>query len=863
MSSTDGVQQGIGANPTAVISGSNSICNGSTAALSIAFTGVGPWSGMLSDGTPFTTSNNPYTINVSPSSTTTYTVASLTDQNGTAVAADLTGSAIVNVTGSQPAPTNLACYETATFNSTTCSWVVTGSLPALPTLACYETATFNTTTCSWDVTGTQPAMPTLACYESASFNTTTCSWDVTGTQPTLPILACYETAIFNTSTCSWDVTGSPAAPIVTSASECDSYTWSANGTAYTQSGTFTYYANCQDYTLNLTITPSTAYYKDPDGDGYGVASSILYSCNGAPSGYAALTGDCDNNNSAIHPGATEICGNGIDDNCDGNIDEGCGCVNPPTANAGSNTNVCAGSSVALNGSIGGSASNGTWSTSGTGTFSPSANVLNATYVPSTADIAAGTVSLTLTSNAVAPCTAATSSITLTFVAIPAAAGAITGTTSYCNPGSTLYTYSIAPVAGATTYTWTVGTGVTIVGTATGNSIQVRFVDAYVQVGLSASISVTPNNSNGCFNATASTINVIAAVSAPVTPGSISGPQGACVGDIGTYSVATVARASQYNWTMPTGASILSGVGTNVITVQYGATFAGGNMSVTAGNLCGTSTARVRTVTLNYLTAPGIISGPVDGLCNASNVTFFVTPLAGASVYNWTVPAGATIVGGNNTNAITVSFNGTFTTGNITVSGTNGCGTGAIRSLAVKATPSTPGSITGATSACVLSVNTYSIATVTGASSYVWTIPGGGTITSGQGSKIINMTYGATPSANGIVTVKASNACGVSAVKVLAVVSRVCPRVGDATSLSMIAYPNPTNSNLTVEFIAEQSQSVNVTMRDIAGRVVYNESKSTTKGINTTTIDVSEFSKGIYMLQMQSDINSEVLRILVE
>jgi hypothetical protein len=126
-----------------------------------------------------------------------------------------------------------------------------------------------------------------------------------------------------------------------------------------------------------------------------------------------------------------------------------------------------------------------------------------------------------------------------------------------------------------------------------------------------------------------------------------------------------------------------------------------------------------------------------------------------------------------------------------------------------------------------------------------------------------MTYGPVASANGIVTVKASNGCGVSAVKVLAVVSTNCPRVGDATSLSMIAYPNPTNSNLTVEFIAEQSQSVNMTMRDVAGRVVYNESKSTTIGINTTTIDVSSFSKGVYLLQMQSDINSEVLRILVE
>ena len=67
----------------------------------------------------------------------------------------------------------------------------------------------------------------------------------------------------------------------------------------------------------------TTFYADLDRDGYGSkAWGTRLGCLGdpPPTGYAAVDGDCDENDQTVHPGATEIC-NMKDDDCNGQIDE--------------------------------------------------------------------------------------------------------------------------------------------------------------------------------------------------------------------------------------------------------------------------------------------------------------------------------------------------------------------------------------------------------------------------------------------------------------------------------------------------------------------------------------------------------------
>lgn len=63
----------------------------------------------------------------------------------------------------------------------------------------------------------------------------------------------------------------------------------------------------------------TTFYADNDDDGYGNALVMTQAC-AAPSGYVSQSGDCNDAQSDVYPGATEQC-NDRDDDCDGAVDE--------------------------------------------------------------------------------------------------------------------------------------------------------------------------------------------------------------------------------------------------------------------------------------------------------------------------------------------------------------------------------------------------------------------------------------------------------------------------------------------------------------------------------------------------------------
>lgn len=74
-----------------------------------------------------------------------------------------------------------------------------------------------------------------------------------------------------------------------------------------------------------------AWYPDDDRDGHGdAAASGVMGCT-APAGHVASNDDCNDAVASVSPSAAEGCSGEVDDDCDGTVNEGCGCGTPGTS----------------------------------------------------------------------------------------------------------------------------------------------------------------------------------------------------------------------------------------------------------------------------------------------------------------------------------------------------------------------------------------------------------------------------------------------------------------------------------------------------------------------------------------------------
>ncbi len=168
---------------------------------------------------------------------------------------------------------------------------------------------------------------------------------------------------------------------------------------------------------------------------------------------------------------------------------------PATANAGPDQTICSNTPASLVGTIGGSAGSATWSTSGSGSFGNASN-LSTTYTPSAADITAGNVTLTLTTNKPAgPCNAVSDALLLTIIRAPQVNAGADGATCQGSP----YTVSDATASNYVTLNWTEnGAGSITSGQGT---LTPTYTPGAAEANATVTLTLTATGTSPCVNAT--------------------------------------------------------------------------------------------------------------------------------------------------------------------------------------------------------------------------------------------------------------------------------------------------------------------------------------------------------------------------
>jgi hypothetical protein len=446
---------------------------------------------------------------------------------------------------------------------------------------------------------------------------------------------------------------------------------------------------------------------------------------------------------------------------------------------------------------------------------------------------------------------------------PATPGIISGPSVVCGLSSAVY--SIAPVADATTYTWTVPTGLTAMAILSGQGT------TSITVSISAAIlpsPITVTAGNGCGTSSTSSLSI---TRKPSVPGAISGPASACGLTNATYSITPVFGATSYTWVLPSGITVVgSGVSgtvtglTETVNVNIASTFAIGNITVTAVNSCGSSTSSSSlSVTGKAPATPGTLNGPTS-VCGFTTGVYSISSVAYASGYTWTVPSWMTITSGAGTTAITVTATGTPAAGTVSVAATNVCGTGIARSVSLTNSATLPGTITGPANICGVTTATYSIASLGAGYTYTWSLAmigwyvgttGTATTITTTSTSIVIHGPAAGSSGIGILKVTATNNCGAtSGIRTLGVtychdgIANGNNNSESGATLSNL-YPNPTSSDFKIDVTTDTDKDITVQIYDVLGNLIINEKHQITIGTNTLTTNIEDYKKGLYFVRL--------------
>jgi hypothetical protein len=357
----------------------------------------------------------------------------------------------------------------------------------------------------------------------------------------------------------------------------------------------------------------------------------------------------------------------------------------PVATATNSIPTCIGSAISLTGGANGM-SNYSW----TGPNGFTSNSQSPSITGSATAAMSGTYTLTVTD--ASSCTNSAST-TITINSLPVATAGNNG--PVCENASLTLTGGPGSM---TTYAWS--------GPNTfSDNTQSPVVSANATLAMAGIYTITVTDANGC-SATANTSVTVNPL--PIQPAVFTASSATvCQSQNGVvYTVPNDATVT-YNWSYSETGATINGT-TNSVTVDFSSTATSGTLSVTATNGCGTSIARNVAITVNPLpNQPAAFTNSLSAVCQGQSGVTYTVPNDATVTYNWSYSGtGATIIG--TTNSVVVDFSSSATSGTLSVTATNGCGTSIARTVAITVNPIPVVTFTGTLATQCITSTTYTL-----------------------------------------------------------------------------------------------------------------------------------------------------------
>ncbi|MCT4579873.1 MAG: PKD domain-containing protein [Flavobacteriales bacterium] len=479
---------------------------------------------------------------------------------------------------------------------------------------------------------------------------------------------------------------------------------------------------------NTTLIPAGAFSPVPGTGGAWMEAQISYNTTDIPINTNMLITNTSDAFAVgiINGGASSGCRFGYFSEFAAKID----------ISAGVDQTVCANDSATLNGSVAGGSTTGIW-TGGSGQFLPSATALNATYVPSPADISLGTIILTLTSTG--NCTPVDDQMQLSFSPAPVANAGSDVSVCENNPAVSLN----GSVTIAASGVWSGGAGTY---SPNSSSLTTSYTPTAAEINAGTLVMTLTTTGNGVCNAETDNVIVTFTPSPTVDAGvnqtvcsnnaqvNLAGSRTLATGVIwsgaGTFSPNVNALNPNYT---PSAAEILSG--NTVLTLT------------TTGN--GNCNAVSDVVTLNFTPSPTVNASTDQTVCSNNSAVTLNGSTTVATGGQWTGGLGVFLPNNNTLNATYNPTSAEIANGslNLTLTTTgNGNCNAETDNMTINFTPSPTVEAGAAQTVCSSSPAVTLGGSVTVATGGFWS---GGAGTFSPNAADLNATY--TPSAAEITT----------------------------------------------------------------------------------------------------------------